>query len=162
MMGRSPELSSLRNIVSRRYGSYLTEPEKLTDVRVLLAEPDETQHGVFVKYLTRCGAAVALATSGVECIEQLRAFQPHVLVMEPELPWGGGVGVLDWMLSDPVIPTTPVIALTAARDLDLLRHLLGFPLHDLVVKPITPRQLLTKIRWVVDFAPSLDKNGWPR
>jgi two-component system chemotaxis response regulator CheB len=136
--------------------------DDLTAVRVLLAEPHESLRDDYAGFLRGCGATVACAGNGVECIEQLRLIQPHVLVLEPEIPWGGGAGVIDWMLSDPALPTTPVIALTAARDLDQLRRILKFPLYDLVVKPLAPKQLATKIRWVVDFAPQLGSIGWPR
>jgi CheY-like chemotaxis protein len=127
-----------------------------------LADPDEITRDDFRCFLARLGAEVAEACGGVECIGQLRAFQPHVLVLEPELPWGGGAAVMEWMLSDAAIPTAPVIAVTAGRDLDQLRRMLRFPLYDLAVKPLPPRQLANKIRWVVDTAPTLGSVGWPR
>lgn len=142
--------------------SHPVDLEDLTEVRVLLADPDDALRDDYTKYLAARGAMVSTAACGLECIEQLRASQPHVLVLEPEMLWGGGAGVIEWMLADANLPTTPVIALTAARDLDQLRRILKFPLYELVVKPLDPRQLATKIRWVVDFAPSLGKVGWPR
>jgi CheY-like chemotaxis protein len=137
-------------------------PDGLTAVRVLLADADESLREFYSRCLEARGAVVKTATNGVECIDQLRAFRPHVIVLEPEIPWGGGAGVIDWMLSDPDLPTTPVIAVTAARDLEQLRRMLKFPLYDLVVKPLGARQLATKVRWVVDFAPKLGNVGWPR
>jgi CheY-like chemotaxis protein len=137
-------------------------PDDLCSVRVLLADGDESLREFYSRCLEARGAVVATVTNGVECIEQLRAFHPHVLVLEPEILWGGGAGVIEWMLSDPDLPITPVIALTAARDLDQLRRMLKFPLYDLVVKPLGARQLATKVRWVVDYAPKLGNVGWPR
>jgi CheY-like chemotaxis protein len=127
-----------------------------------LAEPSEFLREDDARHLADCGANVAVASNGIECVEQLRAFHPQVLVIEPELPWGGGAGVMEWMFSDPQAPTTPLIALTSAGDLDQLRRILKFPLYDLVVKPLSPRQLAAKIRWVVDTTPTIGSVGWPR
>jgi DNA-binding response OmpR family regulator len=134
----------------------------LSGVRVLLADPDEQALECYERYLAECGAAVARATGGVDCITQLQSFRPHVLVLEPELPWGSGSGVISWMLEDSELPTTPVIVVTAGRDLEQLRQILQFPLYDLVVKPLPERQLAKKIRWVADTAPTLGDIGWPR
>lgn len=134
----------------------------LSGIRVLLADPDEHTLELYERHLTECRAAVARATGGVDCITQLQAFLPHVLVLEPELPWGGGSGVISWMLEDSDLPTTPVIVVTAGRDLEQLRQILQYPLYDLVVKPLPERQLAKKIRWVADTAPALGEIGWPR
>jgi CheY-like chemotaxis protein len=134
----------------------------LRDVRVLLVDPDEALRADYYQFLAKAGAAVAEACNGLECVERLRCFEPHVMVLEPEMPWGSGAGVLDWMFASDGLPTTPVIVHTAARDLEQLRRILRFPLYDLAVKPLTPRQLANKVRWVVDFAPRLGKVGWPR
>lgn len=138
------------------------ELDDLTKVRVLLADPDENLLDYYERFLVECGASVAKASSGLECITQLQAFLPHVIVMEPELPWGGGTGVIARMLEDVQLPSAPVIVVTAARDLDQLRQILKFPLYDLVVKPLPARQLANKIRWVVDYAPKLGNFGWPQ
>lgn len=134
----------------------------LSGVRVLLVDPDEATLEGYERYLAECGAAVARATGGVECVALLRDFRPHVLVLEPELPWGSGSGVLSWMLEDSELPTTPVIVLTTGRDLDQLRQIIKFPLYDLVVKPLSDRQLAKKVRWVADTSSNLGNVGWPR
>jgi DNA-binding response OmpR family regulator len=162
LIRRAPLISSERDIPVGQEQAGDGRLADLTAVRVLLAEPDQALREDYAQYLTAHGAVIAVAAGGVECIEQLRAFQPHVLVLEPELQWGGGAGVIEWMLSDPEVPTTPVIAVTQGRDLDLLRRILKFPLYDLVMKPLAPRHLAEKIRWVVDFVPTLGKVGWPR
>lgn len=134
----------------------------LASVRILVADPNEILVEDYQRHLEACGAVVATAKDGLECVELLRDFRPDVLVLEPELLWGGGPGVLERMLSEPDVPIAPVVVVTSARDLEQLREIIKFPLYDLAVKPLTPEQLATKIRWVVDNALKLGKVGWPR
>lgn len=57
------------------------------------------------------GYDVAVATNGLQCLEQLRAMAPTVLVLDPRILWGGGAGVLDWLIhEEPLMPPTVVIA----------------------------------------------------
>ncbi len=61
-------------------------------VRVLVADPDEYLLRCYRHDLEQRGFQVVTVTSGLECIEKLRAAAGDVLVMESSLPWGGGGG----------------------------------------------------------------------
>jgi DNA-binding NtrC family response regulator len=77
--------------------------------RVLIADSDVELGEVYRMFLVRQGYAVDTATHGLECVEKLRRSMPAALVLDLELPWGGGDGVLGWLrderLSVPVILT---------------------------------------------------------
>ena len=47
------------------------------------------------------------ALSGLECAARLRECVPDVLVLEPQLPWGGGEGVLAMMGEVPSLRLFP-------------------------------------------------------
>ena len=53
--------------------------------------------------LLREGFELATASSGLEGLDLLRQRAPDVLVFDPQLPWGGGDGVLDIMASIPTL-----------------------------------------------------------
>src|SRR5262245_54616471 len=79
-------------------------------VRVRVADPDP-------RYLTHCKAAfhragfeAETAGDGLDCVEKLRDSAPDALVLEPDLLWGGGEGVLAAMYEDESVPFIPVIA----------------------------------------------------
>ena len=63
-------------------------------VRVLMADPDESLRPVYRGPLFEEGFELVTAASGLECVARLRDRVPDVLVLEPQLPWGGGEGVL--------------------------------------------------------------------
>ena len=62
-----------------------------------MADPDESLQPLYRERLMQEGFELATASSGLECVARLRERVPDVLVLEPQLPWGGGEGVLAMM-----------------------------------------------------------------
>ena len=114
-------------------------------VRVLVADPDEYLLRCYHDYLEQRGFQVMTVTSGLECVERLRATDWDVLVMDPSLPWGGGDGVLAMMNEDPGIPSVPVIVLTDARDRSVLYRMAPFRIDDFQTKPLSSKRLAQRI-----------------
>jgi DNA-binding response OmpR family regulator len=65
----------------------------MVSIRVLLADPDESLLSAYHEYLGQDGFEVATVTNGLDCVAQLRRFQPDVLILEPEsCPGAGATG----------------------------------------------------------------------
>ena len=119
--------------------------------RVLIADPDESLLVSYRDSLSRTGFLVDTATNGLECVVKLRDFAPDVLVLELDMPWGGGAGILAMMHDGCDLPVVPVLVLTGRRDLSELDDLLLFEvLSDYHVKPLAPEQLGPVIRRMLD------------
>jgi len=123
-----------------------TSEDTLMLVRVLIADPDEYLLDQYRDYLEQHGFEVATATTGVECVEQLRECAPDVLVLEPSIPWGCGDGVLAIMHEEPDVPLVPVFVLTYGRDRSVLYRLAPFKIDDYQVKPLRANRLAQRIR----------------
>ncbi len=117
-------------------------------VRVLIADPDEYLLDNYRDYLGQHGFEVATVTTGMECVKRLREFFPHVLVLEPSIPWGWGDGVLSMMREEADVPLVPVIVLTHGRNREVLYRLAPFEIDDYHVKPLRPKRLAERIRAV--------------
>lgn len=113
-------------------------------VRVLIAEPDRSLLVNYEEFLNHEGFEVAQATNGLECIARLREFGPDVLVLEPNLPWGWGDGVLAVMREQQDVPWVPVIIVTAARY--PLADDAACPIRDVCAKPFPAPKLAERIR----------------
>lgn len=64
---------------------------------LLIAEGDAELCEVYQKFLMERGYKVETAVDGLDCLAKLQRTMPAVLVLDRELQWGGGDGVLAWL-----------------------------------------------------------------
>ena len=114
-------------------------------VRVLLADPDEFSATTYADCLRQRGAIVTTASTGLECLERLQDFVPDVLVLEPELLWGGGDGVLAVIHEQPELRPAFVVLVSYARDRSLLHRVSRFKVDDYQVKPLSAARLANRL-----------------
>jgi CheY-like chemotaxis protein len=117
-----------------------------TAARILIADANEQVRAVYATWLADCGFEVATAADGLDCIAGLRDFVPELLVLDPDLPWGGGLGVLARMHEEVDLPYVPVILLAANPNPWLHEGFARFPNCDCHLKPIAPSMLAYQIR----------------
>ena len=117
-----------------------------TPIRVLMADPDRLLSMVYREPLLREGFELATAISGLECVARLRECVPDVLVLEPQLLWGGGDGVLAMMCEVPQLVTVPVMVLTTCRDPLVLNRVARFPISYYHLKPLAADRLVERLR----------------
>ncbi len=111
----------------------------------MIADHDESLVQTYVPRLRQMPWEIAVATNGLQCVERMRSFDPDVLVLEPELPRGGGAGVLAQMYRVSDVPLVPVLILTAGRDRDELARVFDYPIEDFQVKPLDADALVRRI-----------------
>lgn len=140
-----------------------TRSNDQTPIRVLIADPDEALTPAYREPLLREGFEVDTATNGLECLARLRERVPDVLVLEPHMPWGGGVGVLAMMSETPRFTTIPVMVLTSCRNPHVLADIERFLINDYQVKPLAPHRLAARLRILLDYPrlhfAMMDHNG---
>ena len=112
--------------------------------RVLLADHDENLLATYREFLLRDGFDVLTARDGLDCVAKLRSFMPEALVMEADLPWGQGEGVLAMMYEDPKVPLIPVLVLSTSHNPE--GRLGIFPVSVYQVKPLAPFRLAQSLR----------------
>jgi CheY-like chemotaxis protein len=110
-----------------------------------MADPDESLQPVYREPLAQEGFDVVAARSGLECVARLRERVPDLLVLEPQLPWGGGEGVLAIMGEVPELADVPVMLLTSCRDPQVLDDVSRFPISDFQRKPLAPDRLAGRL-----------------
>jgi two-component system OmpR family response regulator len=113
---------------------------------LLIAEGDAELREVYRQFLAARGYDVETAADGLVCLEKLRRLRPAVLVLDRELPCGGGDGVLA-RLREQRAPTGTPEVLTAtigcARDVAEDGRP---PLVRLLTKPFALAALLESVR----------------
>jgi DNA-binding response OmpR family regulator len=115
----------------------------MVKLRVLLA----LRPGVFrteaEAALRRSGFGVSTADSGLACLAAMRRRVPDVLVIEPNLPWGGSEGVLAVMAESMRNSIMPVLVLATEED----RRVVGIDPNsvpvELVQGPLNSEQVVS-------------------
>jgi carbon storage regulator CsrA len=125
--------------------SHESNEESLNAMRILIADQDEYLLTTYRNELSERGAAVVTAPTALACMTNLREFTPDVLVLEPELLWGGGDGVLAVMQEEPALRPPFVILLTRGDNRKLLYRLSTFKIDDFQLKPTSPQRLVDRI-----------------
>lgn len=119
--------------------------EAMKSVRILIADSDQFLVAAYRDHLCQLRALVSTALTGLACIEQLRAFTPDVLILDPTIPWGGGDGVLAVMHEESTIRPPLVLLLTRGQDRGLLYRISSFRVDDYQTKPLSAARLVDRI-----------------
>jgi len=109
---------------------------------LLVANGDETLTRSVQRILNRQGYHVEAASGGLECVAKLRQARPDVLVLDLDIPWGGGEGVLEWLAEDQRGARPGAILLSGTPPTEQIMHLLIPPVVHYLQKPFSLRVLL--------------------
>src|SRR5260370_1580290 len=79
---------------------------------ILIAVADESLRITYGLLLAEQGYRVVTATGGLDCLNKLCRVIPEVLILDKELLWGGGEGVLEVLRGGGNTLWPPVVLLT--------------------------------------------------
>ena len=116
---------------------------ELNQMKVLLVEDSPDNQFLFVRYLSKAGALVEVASDGLEGVEKARLGNFDAILMDIQMPNLDGYGAAKKLQELGI--KTPIIALTAhalkeERDRALISGFCGY-----VIKPVNPRQLVETV-----------------
>jgi two-component system alkaline phosphatase synthesis response regulator PhoP len=110
--------------------------------QLLIAESDPGLCRVYRTYLNAVGFEVETVADGLQCLDRLRLVHPDALIVDVDLPWGGGDGVLSCL--DGGDRPRAVVALGSASPAELSRRL-GLPETCCLQKPAHASSLLLRL-----------------
>ena len=116
---------------------------------ILLVEDNALNADMLSRRLTRRGYHVVLATDGPSAIDCARANQPHLILMDIDLPEMDGWEVTRRLRADPNTAPIPIIALTAHALVTDREKSFDAGCQDFETKPIDLSRLLEKITRLV-------------
>lgn len=126
---------------------------------VLIAEDDPELCRLSQRFIAERGYAAETASDGLDCLAKLRRSVPAAVVLDLELCWGGGHGVLAWLREEMATSGVAVIlTATAGYPLD------GIPVSEapvvrLLLKPFALTALLESVRAAVAKGQAARKAG---
>lgn len=92
---------------------------------VVIADQDVELAQLYCRFLADHGLSAGAAAGGLECLVMVRERKPQVLVLDHELPWGDGEGVLACLREDGL--SLPVILTTWNGSPTIASHLVVLP-----------------------------------
>jgi two-component system sensor histidine kinase/response regulator len=116
---------------------------------LLIADGDAELCGVYEQFFTERGYEVETSSDGLDCLRKLCQVPPDVLVLDLDLRWGGGDGVLAWLREESPAPGMPVL-LTATADYPQdSAQFIEPPVVEFLSKPFALTALLESVRSAV-------------
>jgi len=97
----------------------------------------------------RAGFSVTTATNGVEALKKARSTAPDAILLDLVLPELDGFAVCEFLRRSRTTATLPIIVLTGLTS-EFTRYAgMEAGATDFVTKPISPKELIAKVRhWV--------------
>lgn len=124
----------------------------------ILVVDDEPEAVELVEFnLKGAGYEVTTASDGAEALNKARRIQPNLVILDVMMPEIDGMEVCKLMRRDPATTGIPIIMLTAkASEVD---RVLGLELgaDDYVVKPFSPRELVLRVKKLLDRGKPADQ-----
>ncbi|AXE85196.1 MULTISPECIES: response regulator [unclassified Streptomyces] len=122
-----------------------------SDTRILIVDDHEDTLYALESALAPLGYQLARATSGDEALKQVLRGQVGLLLLDVRMPGVSGLEVVRYMRRVEQTQHIPVILLTGfGADHELTTAAFGLGVADLVLKPVDPWALRTKVRYLYD------------
>lgn len=133
-------------------GSFQGPKEGTMTTGLLIAESDAELRGIYDRISSVLGYQVETAADGLECWSKLRACSPDALVLDGDILWGGGDGVLACLREDADGAAAPPVFVTGDDAPDVLSRRFGVPTERCFQKPYRLTAILDFVRTVVPGA----------
>jgi DNA-binding response OmpR family regulator len=116
---------------------------------LLIADGDAELCDLHRQFLTKRGYKVEISSDGLHCLRKLRQLTPAALVLDLELRWGGGDGILAWLREEYPAHGIPVLLTAPAGYPQAIASFIEPPVVDSILKPFALTALLEKVRSAV-------------
>ncbi len=121
--------------------------------RVLVADDDPVSARFVASLLEERGYEVVVAGDGEHAVDAARKLRPDLIVCDVVMPYRDGFDVLRSVRAEPSLSSVPIVIVSMKdREEDIVRGLEAGA-DDYVVKPFNARELLTRVRKL------LNRNG---
>jgi adenylate cyclase len=112
---------------------------------ILVVDDDENNRAMLARRLVRLGHTVSLAENGRRALEELRAGNFDLMLLDIQMPELNGYEVLEQMKADPALRDVPVIVLSASDEIERVAHCIEMGAEDYLPKPFDPVLLQARI-----------------
>jgi two-component system, OmpR family, phosphate regulon response regulator OmpR len=117
---------------------------------LLVVDDDARLRGLLRRYLSDNGFRVTLAADAQEARASLASFAFDLIVLDVMMPGESGLELTRALRTEPKLPRVPVLLLTAMGEAEDRVSGLEAGAADYLAKPFEPRELVLRIRNIMD------------
>lgn len=114
--------------------------------RIFLVEDDHALALELQKQLERCGNEVRIVSNCYAVLEEIRSYEPHLVLMDIMLPFQNGYY---WTAELRKESTVPIVFLSSASDQMNLVMAISMGGDDFIAKPVEPMVLTAKVQAIL-------------
>lgn len=118
--------------------------------RILIADDDEGLRHLLRLVLSREGYEVIEAADGSEALARAYDSNPSLVLLDVMMPGVDGYDVCRKLRSDQRTHRLPIVFVTAIDDIKQRNETLKLGADDCINKPIGPRELVNRVRSVME------------
>ncbi len=126
-----------------------SDPE--ASATVLVVDDNEANRALAESTLEDEGYRVVLANDGEAGLRAFEAERPDCVLLDVRMPGMNGFSVCERIRATPHGADTPVIFLTALRDVDTFDRALAAGSDDFLTKPVRPAELVLRVQAALKF-----------
>lgn len=122
-------------------------PQLLIDQHVLVVEDDPVMAEVVAATLRRAGASTSVSATAMGALDAIAAHSPTVVLLDLNLPDASGLDLLESFRRHSDVP---VLVLTGTADPSFRDSAIKAGASEFLLKPVSSRLLVEKLRFVID------------
>ena len=113
--------------------------------RVLIADDNEPNRELLEVYLSELYCEIATAVDGRDTLDQVAAFQPHVILLDVMMPKLSGFEVCQRLKADPATSPIMILMVTALGELGDIERAVEAGTDDFLSKPVNKVELVKRV-----------------
>ncbi len=119
---------------------------------IVVADDDPTVVSLVKMRLGLAQYTVVTAEDSEQALAMVRAKDPIAVILDVQMPGGGGLSVLSKLKTDPKTCALPVMMLTGERNAETVLQAMDAGADDYMVKPFLPDILAERVSLLVSKA----------
>jgi DNA-binding response OmpR family regulator len=122
---------------------------EITSQKVLIVDDELPLRRLAEQILRRQGRVFFHAASGREAVDVAFSEKPDLIILDYMLPEKNGIEVCQDLRANPFTAHTPIIMVSAVRELDIRLAMMRAGCDDVVSKPYEPAELAARVEMVL-------------
>jgi PleD family two-component response regulator len=117
----------------------------LQRARILLADENDLDNELCERYLASVDCDIAVATDGLETLEQVQRFQPDLVLLDATMPKVSGFEICRRIKGNPLTCNTMILMVTDLNGPDDVKRAVSAGTDDFLCKPVNKVELVKRV-----------------